>query len=124
MSENNTEVQVDVFSKARTDNLTTMEKIRLILDSVQDGNVVVLEAGLSPDEESQLVEKTMSEIRPNDFSGIEIERPAKSPKDSGGFFSNLVGSSDGNDITFIAPANKIEKVQNDDGELLSALLSG
>jgi len=125
MSETTPGVQVDVFSKARTDELTSMEKIRCILDSVKEGNVVVLSAGLSSDEESRLVEKTMSEINPDNFTGIEIKRPNRTPSQSGGFFSKFVGSDDGgNDITFVAPADKIEEVDAEDGELLSALLHG
>jgi hypothetical protein len=102
-----------------------MEKIRCILDSVKEGNVVVLSAGLSSDEESRLVEKTMSEINPDNFTGIEIKRPNRTPSQSGGFFSKFIGSDDGgNDITFVAPADKIEEVDAEDGELLSALLHG
>lgn len=117
-------VQVDVFSKSRTDNLTTMEKIRCILDSVKSGNVVVLENGLAPDEESKLVEKTMSEINPDNFSGVEIKRPNRTQTQSQGLFSRFVGDDGGNDITFVAPADKIEEVDAKDDELLSALLRG
>ena len=45
-------VQIDMISAERMDGLRTMEKIRLILDSVHDGNIVILEKGLDPDEES------------------------------------------------------------------------
>ncbi|MFD1633286.1 DUF2073 domain-containing protein, partial [Haloplanus ruber] len=66
-------VQIDLISGARMENLTGMEKIRLILDGVREGNIVILEEGLSPDEESKLIEVTMTEISPDEFNGIEIE---------------------------------------------------
>jgi len=66
-------VQIDLISGQRMSGKTSMEKIRMILDGVRDGKIVVLETGLTPDEESKLIEVTMSEINPDDFTGIEIE---------------------------------------------------
>ena len=48
-------VRIDMISGARMEGLTGMEKIRLILDGVREGNIVILEEGLSPDEESKLI---------------------------------------------------------------------
>ena len=45
-------VQIDLISADRLEKMTTMEKIRLILDDVIEGNIVVLEKGLTPDEQS------------------------------------------------------------------------
>lgn len=41
-------VQVDLISTERMNGKTSMEKIRLILDSVREGDIVVLESGLTP----------------------------------------------------------------------------
>ncbi len=60
-------IQIELISADRLANLTSMEKIRTILDSVMLGNIVVLEQGLTPDEQSLLVERTMMEIRPGGF---------------------------------------------------------
>ena len=79
--------------------MTTMEKIRLILDDVMEGNIVVLEKGLTPDEQSRLIEVTMLEITPDGFSGIEME--TYSAKDTGssggGLFGRLLGKKGGRD---------------------------
>jgi len=38
-------VQIDLMSGERMDGMATMEKIRMILDGVHDGNIVILEEG-------------------------------------------------------------------------------
>lgn len=81
-------VQIDLVSGERMKNLRSMEKIRLILDGVRDGNIVILEEGLSPDEESKLIEVTMTEISPDEFAGIEIESYPQQESNQG-LFSRL-----------------------------------
>jgi hypothetical protein len=115
-------VRMDLISGARMDGLTSMEKIRLILDSVRDGDIVVLEQGLTPDEESRLIEVTMTEISPDDFSGIEIETYPRPNSSSGGFISRLTGSKEANKLTVIGPANQIETIEKDE-EFISTLVS-
>jgi len=114
-------VQIDLVSAARMDGLTSMEKVRLILDGVRDGKIVILEQGLSPDEESKLIEVTMSEINPDDFTGIEIETYPSSSARKGGLLGRLMGGSDDNKLTVIGPANQIETLHKDE-DLISAPL--
>ncbi|GAB3032337.1 DUF2073 domain-containing protein [Natronobiforma cellulositropha] len=116
-------VQIDLISGQRMDELASMEKIRMILDGVHAGNIVILEEGLTPDEESKLIEVTMAEISPDEFNGIEIETyPRSASKDS-----SLLGRLMGNDgppakLTVIGPANQIETLHKDE-TLISALVS-
>ncbi|MCU4754294.1 DUF2073 domain-containing protein [Halobacteria archaeon AArc-curdl1] len=116
-------VQIDLISGERMDGMASMEKIRMILDGVHDGNIVILEEGLTPDEESKLIEVTMAEINPDEFNGIEIETyPKSSTRDS-----SLLGRIMGNDetpkkLTVIGPANQIETLHKDEN-LISALVS-
>jgi len=113
-------VQIDMISAGRMDEMTSMEKIHFILDGVREGKVVILEAGLSPDEEAKLIEVTMTEISPDGFSGIEIESyPKESPKS--GFFDRILGD-DESKMTVIGPANQIETLHKD-SELISAVVS-
>jgi len=116
-------VQIDLMSGERMDGMATMEKIRMILDGVHDGNIVILEEGLTPDEESRLIEVTMAEISPDEFNGIEIETYPKSETRD----SSLLGRIMGNDepeakLTVIGPANQIETLDKDE-TLISALVS-
>ena len=118
-------VQIDLISADRLEKMTTMEKIRLILDDVIEGNIVVLEKGLTPDEQSRLIEITMLEITPDGFSGIEME--TYSPKDTGssggGLFGRLLGKKGpGTRMTVIGPANQMKTIKKDK-DLISAWVS-
>ena len=115
-------VQIDLISGARMEGLTGMEKIRLILDGVRDGNIVILEEGLSPDEESKLIEVTMTEISPDEFNGIEIETYPQSQTGDQTFLGRLMGKESTKKLTVIGPANQIETLHKDEN-LISALVS-
>lgn len=115
-------VQIDLISAERMSELRTMEKIRMILDGVHDGNIVVLEQGLSPDEESKLIEVTMSEIAPDEFNGIEIESYPRSETGDSSFLDRLMGRESASKLTVIGPANQIETLHKDEN-LISALVS-
>jgi hypothetical protein len=99
-----------------------MEKIRMILDGVHAGNIVILETGLSPDEESRLIEVTMSEISPDEFSGIEIETYPNSGSTESGLIGRLMGRAQASTLTVIGPADRIETLHKDE-TLISALVS-
>jgi len=114
-------VQIDLISADRLDKLTAMEKIRLILDDVMEGNIVVLEKGLAPDEQSKLIEVTMREITPDGFSGIEMETYPM--KDSTGFFGRIFGGKRSETrLTVIGPANQLKMLKKEK-DLISAWVS-
>ena len=115
-------VQIDLISAERMDGKTTMEKIRMILDGVRDGNIVILEEGLSPDEESRLIEVTMTEISPDEFNGIEIETYPKSQADDASLLGRLMGKEETKKLTVIGPANQIETLHKDE-TLIQTLVS-
>ena len=121
-SDSDNGVQIDLISGSRMDGLRSMEKIRLILDGVRDGNIVILEEGLSPDEESKLIEVTMTEISPDDFSGIEIESYPRAETANQSFLDKLMGRESTKKLTVIGPANQIETLHKDE-QLISALVS-
>ncbi|MDY6780024.1 MAG: DUF2073 domain-containing protein [Halobacteria archaeon] len=113
-------VQIDMISAERMEGMTSMEKIHFILDGVRDGNIVILESGLSPDEESKLIEVTMTEISPDGFSGIEVESYPKKSSESG-IFDRFLGSETSK-LTVIGPANQIQTLHKD-SDLISAVVS-
>jgi len=115
-------VRIDLISGARMDGLTGMEKIRLILDGVREGNIVILEEGLSPEEESKLIEVTMTEISPDDFSGIEIETYPRSEAVDQTLLDRLMGRESTQKLTVIGPANQLQTLHKDEN-LISALVS-
>ncbi|MBX0295939.1 MULTISPECIES: DUF2073 domain-containing protein [Haloarcula] len=115
-------VQIDLISGERMDGMASMEKIRMILDGVRDGNIVILEEGLSPDEESRLIEVTMTEISPDEFNGIEIETYPKSETADASILDRIMGKESTKKLTVIGPANQIQTLHKDE-TLISALVS-
>jgi len=115
-------VQIDLISGQRMEGLTSMEKIRMILDGVREGNIVILEEGLSPDEESRLIEVTMTEISPDEFTGLEIETYPRSETADASFLDRLMGKQSTQKLTVIGPANQIETLHKDE-TLIQTLVS-
>ncbi|MHB9287447.1 DUF2073 domain-containing protein [Halobacteriales archaeon Cl-PHB] len=115
-------VQIDLISGQRMDGMTSMEKIRMILDGVREGNIVILEEGLSPDEESRLIEVTMTEISPDEFTGLEIETYPRSETADASFLDRLMGKEEAKKLTVIGPANQIETLHKDE-TLIRTLVS-
>jgi hypothetical protein len=115
-------IQLDMISAERMEGMRTMEKIRLILDGVHDGNIVILEQGLKPEEESKLIEVTMSEITPDGFTGIEIETYPGDGNGENGLLGRLMGRDKPNKLTVIGPANQIETLHKDE-TLISTLVT-
>ncbi len=105
------EVQMDLISGEKLEKMTSMEKVRLILDKVKTGRIVVLESGLTPDEEVRLIEMTMTEIRVDEFSGIEIE--SYPSKKEGSFLDKLFGKALKGRMTVIGPANQLRTIEKD-----------
>jgi len=115
-------VQIDLISAERMAELPSTEKISLILEGVHDGKIVVLESGLTPDEESRLIERTMSQISPDGFNGIEIETYPRSRASDAGFLDRLMGRTTSSKLTVVGPANQIETLHKDE-TVISALVS-
>lgn len=119
-------VQIDLISADRLERLTSLEKVRLILEKVMEGNVVVLEKGLNADEQSLLIETTMREITPDGFAGIEMETYSggtAADSHKGGLFGGLFGKKESSGrLTVIGPANQMKTLKKDK-DLISAWVS-
>ncbi|KAF5427237.1 hypothetical protein C5S42_05505 [Candidatus Methanomarinus sp.] len=114
-------VQMDMISEDKLERMTPMEKVRMILDGVKKGKILVLEKGLTPKEEAKLIEMTMTEITPDDFAGIEIESyPTKSnQKLLDKLFRKPVIRTR---LTVIGPANQLKTLRKDK-DFISAIVS-
>ena len=64
---------IHLISHETVDKMGVEEKIRFILDEVESGKVLVLERGLTPQEEAKLIEQTMREVDQDHFIGIEMQ---------------------------------------------------
>ena len=109
-------IQLSLISREKLEKMASMEKLRMILDSVKEGKSVVLESGLTPEEEAKLIEMTMLEIDHENFVGIEVE--SYPPKES--FFSKLLGRKPGR-LTLIGPANRVKTLSKQE-DLITALV--
>jgi hypothetical protein len=117
------EVQMDLISGEKLEKMTSMEKIRLILDKVKTGRIVVLESGLTPDEEVRLIEMTMTEIRVDEFSGIEIESYPVRKESS--LLERLLGKGGlKGRMTVIGPANQLRTVEKDQFQISTKVSVG
>ncbi|OPX78237.1 MAG: hypothetical protein A4E45_01430 [Methanosaeta sp. PtaB.Bin039] len=114
---------MDLISQEKLEHMTSMEKIRLILDKVKTGRIVVLESGLTPDEEVRLIEMTMTEIRVDEFSGIEIES-YPSRKESSSFLDRILGKGFKRRMTVIGPANQLRTVEKDQYQISTKVSVG
>ena len=115
-------VQLDLISEDRLSSMTSMEKIRMILDGVQRGNIIVLEKGLTPEEETTLIEITMTEIVQDEFTGIEIESYPYKQKTMN-WLSKIMGKQDVQSrLTVIGPANQLVTIKKDE-DFISAIVS-
>ena len=111
-------VQLNLISKERLQRMSSMEKIRMIIDNVKEGKIVVLESGLTPEEEAKLIEMTMLEIDHENFVGIEVE--SYPHKES--FFSKILGKKTGR-LTLIGPANRVKTIVKRE-DLITAMVFG
>ncbi|MHC1567713.1 MAG: DUF2073 domain-containing protein [Candidatus Syntropharchaeia archaeon] len=111
------EIQLDLISEDCLSSMTSMEKIRFILDSVRSGNILVLERGLTPEEEMKLIEVTMAEIG-GDFMGIEIE---SYPIKQRSLFGRFLGKPQTR-LTVIGPAKQMKTIKKN-RDFISALIS-
>ena len=107
------DIKLDLVSEERMASMTSMEKIRFILDGVKLGNIVVLEGGLTPEEQMKLIEMTMSEID-EDFAGIEIgSYPVR---------RGFLGLRRRTRLTIVGPANMMKTIKKDK-DLIRAIIS-
>ncbi|WGI17043.1 DUF2073 domain-containing protein [Methanonatronarchaeum sp. AMET-Sl] len=113
-------IQITLVSGEKVSSLTMNEKLRFIIDKVREGQILILEKGLDPEEEAELIQRTMTEIDPEEFNGIEIESyPGDSSKLS--FFDKLLGKKITR-LTVIGPADQVRTIKKNK-DTIQALLT-
>ena len=113
--------QMDLVSEHRLSEMSPVEKVRFIIDEVKSGKILVLEKGLSPEEEASLIEMTMTLIEPDGFSGIEMESYPSEVDTS--FIGKLLKKNTlKSRLTVIGPADQLKTLRRD-RNMISALIS-
>ena len=101
-------------------HLTSIGRIRKLLNLAKENKIVLLEGRLEKEEETELIKTTMEEIN-KDFKGIELavvntssgDDPFSKLKSS--FVSALLGNKQG--FTIIGPAKIIKNIKRDPNKL-------
>ncbi|MHA2297033.1 MAG: OapB/ArvB family protein [Candidatus Hodarchaeales archaeon] len=63
---------MDYLTKNSGKKMSPEDKCRLVISSVMEGKVMVIEGGLNSNEEALLIEKSMNKIDHERFLGVEI----------------------------------------------------
>ncbi len=106
MNEVNYALKMDFISSDVLKSQSSIEKISMIMEKVKKGEILVIEGGLEPEEEAELIETTMREIDVESFVGIDIYTLEK---DEASFFGLSKKKTVG--ITIIGPANLMKQVK-------------
>jgi hypothetical protein len=114
-------VQVNIVSKQKLEKLTSDDKLQFIIDEVKLGNVLVLEHGLTPFEQTELIKRTMEEIKEDTFIGIEMEG-YKDDKQT--FVQKIFRMIKRPRITLIGPADLLQTVSKDNDMIQTRIISG
>lgn len=121
-------IRVDLLRQSQLGHMGRTEKIRYIIDRVREGRVVVLESGLSPDEHALLIEKTMTEIDHDEFTGVDVESYPDKDVDSSskGILDKIFNRQESSEssLTVIGPASRMKTLHKDDDQISTLLTQG
>lgn len=108
-------------------DLTSVGKIRKLLNIAKQDTIVILEGRLKKEEEAELIKTTMEEIN-KDFKGIELHviYPGDQKADflgkmKSGLANVLLGDRQG--LTIIGPASIVKEIKKDPSKI-QLLMSG
>lgn len=121
------DVSISLVSKRKLSAMSPTEKVAYILDEVKQDKILVLEVGLDPREEATLIERTMAEIEPDQFVGIEMESyKDEQPRDVLGRFKKLAGSVNAAraSMTVVGPADRLKTIRKDGTSIQAMILGG
>jgi len=121
MTKKDNGISVNLISRSKLEYLSSSEKLRYILDEVQKGKILVLEEGLTPMEQTNLIEQTMKTIKQDTFIGIEMEgyNAAKTT-----FIQKLLGMGKKPRMTVIGPAHLLKTIRKDNEMIQTRIIPG
>jgi hypothetical protein len=111
----------NLVSRQKLEDLSSSEKLKFILKEVQKGKILVLEYGLTPMEQTTLIERTMKEIKEDTFIGIEMEGYSE---DRSTFFQRIFGIIKRPRMTVIGPADLLKTVHKDTDMIETMIIPG
>jgi len=114
-------ISFNLVSRQKLGELSSDEKLSFILKEVKKGKILVLEYGLTPMEQTNLIENTMKEIEQDTFIGVEMEGYGQ---DSPSFIQRLLGVSKKPRMTLIGPADLLKMVKKDNEMIQIKIVPG
>lgn len=121
MTKKDTEISFNLVSRNKLDELSSKEKLQFIIKEVKKGKILVLEYGLTPFEQTNLIEHTMKEIEHDTFIGVEMEGLGQ---DRPSFIQKLLGFSKKPRVTLIGPANLLKTIRKDNDMIQTKIIPG
>jgi hypothetical protein len=121
MTKKNNGISFNLVSRQKLDGLNSSEKLNFIIKEVKKGKILVLEYGLTPMEQTNLIEFTMKEIEHDTFIGVEMEGYGQ---DSPSFFQKMFGLSRKPRMTLIGPAHLLKTVRKDSNMIQTKIIPG
>jgi hypothetical protein len=115
------EIAFHLISGQKLQHLSSSEKLQYIIREVKQGRILVLEYGLTPNEQAQLIEHTMKEINHDTFIGIEI---GGYETEKIGFFQRVFGVTKKPRMTVIGPAHLLRMVHKDNDMIQTTIIPG
>ena len=121
MTKKDKSISFNLVSRNKLQEFNSEEKLRFILKEVKKGKILVLEHGLTPIEQADLIERTMKEIEHDTFIGVEMEGYGE---DSPSFIQKLFGLVKRPRITLIGPADLLQTVKKDSNMIQTKIIAG
>ncbi len=102
---------MEFISAKALEGKSSKQKLKLILERVKKNTIVVLESPLTPEEQKELIERTMEEVSAK-FPGIEVSSLG-SPTASSSLRDILLGLLGGKPrgLTIVGPSKLVKKIK-------------
>jgi len=110
-------VTLQIVPYSEIEGLTSVGRIRKLLDVAKENKIALLQGRLKKEEEAELIKATMEEVN-KDFKGIELAVLDPTEEQTGGlgairkgFLNIMLGNRQG--LTVIGPANVVKQIKQD-----------
>ena len=121
MTKKDSDIAFNLISRQKINALTSEEKLNFIIKEVKNGKILVLEQGLTPIEQTSLIERTMKEIEHDTFIGVEMEGYGE---ETPTFLQKIFGIGKRPRMTLIGPANLLKMIKKDSDMIQTKIISG
>ena len=121
MTKKDSDIAFNLISRQKINSFTSEEKLNFIIKEVKNGKILVLEQGLTPIEQTSLIERTMKEIEHDTFIGVEMEGYGE---EATTFLQKILGRGKRPRMTLIGPANLLKMIKKDSDMIQTKIISG